>query len=183
MGFITKEQLAERKIQYVGINRDTGEFELSDKSLHPGIEGFLLGFDTHEFEYKGKMQKKFDVYLRDGALYQLQFGFYSWQTFKLMNSLLNVETLGEGGPLLITSGFEKDNFYINIEFDGAKIKWKYSYEDLKLKDLSKEAKEERRNKIIDKWYTDLMKVKPYIPESPVDTDFSDAKEPEDDDKF
>jgi hypothetical protein len=47
------------------------------------------------------------------------------------------------------------NFRIFVLLDGTYLKHKYSWESLKLKGLDAQAKEARRNKIIDTWFEKL----------------------------
>jgi len=188
MALLTDEEVKQNGINYLGINQDTGKFETTDKRLFPAVKGRLLGFNTHDFKYRDENIKKFDIFLKDDGIYQIQIGFFSWQTFKLLNSLMNITDMLNGGVLYVEAGKRNDNYNIRIEWNGEPIKWKKSFEELKLKDKTGKDKEAHRNKIIAKWFTDLMTVKPYTPsvtnnqnEGDDGFTYSDEKAKDDDD--
>jgi len=167
MGFITDEQLQHNKIQYAGIDQESGKFE-SNGSLFPAISGKLMGFGDHVFDFKNQPIKKFDIFIKDGeALIQINIGFYSWQTFKLMNSLLNIPNIKSKGEIMIKASKKDANYNIGLEFNGEWIKWKYSFDDLKFNGKEGDAKTAHRNKIIDKWFITLSELLPYTKDEPV----------------
>lgn len=165
MGAYTQEQINQNKTKFAGIDQKTGNFDVNG-NLFAKLDGQLLGFSEHEFEFQGKIEKKFDIFLKDdNSLFQIQLGFYSWHNFKLMNSLANIgEKLAKGGILGITSLKQKDNYSLYVDWNGENIKWKYSFEELKLKDMYNGNKIAKRNKIIDKWANLFTELKPYVPE-------------------
>ncbi|MCX7908198.1 MAG: hypothetical protein N2560_01590 [Ignavibacteria bacterium] len=149
-------------LTYVSLERETGKFEV-DGNLFEGIEGYLLGFGSHEFEFKGKKQKKFDIYLVDNdETYQIQLGFYSWLTLKVMNMLLSLQDFTNPKLLFIARKDKNENDNIFIKHKNSFLKWKYPFEELKLKDLEDNLKLKTRNEIIGKWYEHLLTLKPFV---------------------
>jgi len=164
MGLMTAEEIENGKVKWLSINQANGEFEHKGKT-YPAIKGKLLGFDTHEFDFKGKSQVKFDIYLEDrGDVYDVQFGIYSWVTWRLLNMLASVADLMNGNDsIMIRAGKEKDNYNISVFFNNKACKWKLKWEEAGLKGLDANSAEARRNKMIDKWAALFIEKKHYEP--------------------
>jgi len=166
MGPITDEQLQHGRVQFVSVNKDSGKFEMR-KNAYPAFEGFIAGFDKHEMKWKDQTFWKFDIYLQADLVYQVQFGFYSYTTLSLMNSLLSIaDKLTTNGVLRLEAGknSKSGENYVYLTWNGKKIEWKLPWEDLKFNGKEGDAKLEHRNKIIDKWYDALYTIKPYVAE-------------------
>jgi hypothetical protein len=164
MGPITEEEFEKRRTQYVAISQSTGKL-LINKKEYPAIEGKLIGFSKHEFTHNSISQVKFDIHLLCGETeYQVQFGFYSWVTLQIMNSLSSIEDLDDSfhGILQISATkTDADKYNVFLSMNGKSLKWKYDMEALKLKGLEKTKKETKRNKIIDTFYDALYSALPY----------------------
>ena len=160
MGAKTVEQIRQNRIKYASIDRESGLLMI-DGQEYGAIEGKLLGFNSHTFDFKGTPQKKFDVYLFDDGIYQVQVGFYSWVNFRLLNQLINIPDLKNGGVVEIATNMQDDNVNVFVRFNGVYLKHKYKYADLKFDGKDKDARVKHRDKIIDKWYSFLMELKPY----------------------
>ncbi|QLH52779.1 MAG: hypothetical protein CH6_0095 [Candidatus Kapaibacterium sp.] len=165
MGAISKDKLAKEQIQFVNIDKDDGGF-IVDGQTYPGFEGTFLGINTHEYEFKGKPQKKIDIYIEDGYVYCLEFGKYSWLAFKLLNQLLSVPpnelTAGNNHIRLIMKKKES-NLNIFVRWNGAYLRWKYKFSDLKFNGKDGEEKIAHLKKIVDKWFNVLYELKPFDP--------------------
>lgn len=166
MGPITDEQLQHGRIQFVSINKDNGKFEMR-KTAYPAFEGFIAGFDKHEMKYKEQTYWKFDIYLQGDLTYQMQFGFYSYRTLSLMNSLLSIaDKLNTNGILRLEAGKSTKNGedYLYLTWNGKKVEWKFPWADLKFNGKEGDGKIRHRDNIIDKWYETLFTIKPYVAE-------------------
>lgn len=182
MGLLSKEQLDARRIsiEFLSFDKDLGlcttKKDSSGKLILtavPGVEGYLMGFNSHEYEFKGKMQKKFDIFLQDNEFskrfIQLQFGMYSWQTWILLNKLLSVrDGIVRGEEVTIScanrTGCEFYDFF--IELSGKHLKQKFSRardnESLKFKEKGNtEDNEKIRNRHIDAWFSKILEVLPF----------------------
>ncbi len=171
MGLITQKQIDDMRPKWVSVDQNTGNFAIEEgekKLLFPAITGKLIGFGEHSFERKegAKAEQKFDIYLQDDEyVYQVQIGYHTWMAFKIMNSLLNVPDIKNRGELMIVSTKKGDNYNINLTYNGEWKGWKYSFEELHLKGKEKDAKDNLRNKIIDKWFAVLTELLPYQPKT------------------
>lgn len=165
MGLLTDEQIQQGKLNYVSINNLTGKLRC-DHVDYPGITGDFLGFNNHEYDYKGEPQKKLDIYISDnGTIYQVQFGFYSWMTLGILNSLSNIPNLGNGGKLKFTAIKDDSNQCVYINWNSKPVKWLKSMEELKISSIKDKVKKETfRDKIIDRFYELLFAKHPYNPE-------------------
>jgi len=141
---------------FVSLSQSEGKFEINGE-LFEGIGGTFLGIADHTFSFRGKDTRKLDLFLReeDGTILQVQVGFYSWLTLRLMNMLQSVPNLLGKEMKMFANKDEMGNFRIFVLLDGTYLKHKYSWDTLKLKGLDAQAKEARRNKIIDTWYEKL----------------------------
>lgn len=151
--------IKQNSILFVSVDKNSGKFEVGGE-LYEAVEGELLGFGSHEFDFQGRKIRKFDIFLGDGdSIYQLQFGFYSWTTLRLMNSLLSIQS--SAPKLLFIASKKNGNLNIFIREGKNYLKWKYPYEKLKLLGLPADQKEKRRNQIIEKWFEMLITLKPF----------------------
>ncbi len=166
MGVITQDELQKSKINYIGINKDEGGFTFNNFT-YPGIEGYLLGFDTHSFEYKGRPQHKFDIFIYDNTYYQVQFGRYSWLAFKLLNQLINIppDEMTASGKIKLILTKKDDNLNVFVQWNGKYLGWKYKFNTLKFENKTGLERELRRNKLIDKWIDILTELRRFTPES------------------
>ena len=162
MGAKTVDEARRNRIKFTAIDRETGLLMIEDKPFG-SVEGKLLGFNQHTFDYKGTPQKKFDVFLIDDGIYQIQIGFYSWVNFRLLNQIVNIENIKNGGLIEVSTNMVDDNVSIFVSWNGKNLKHKYKWADLKLDGKNAEEKQAHRNKIIDKWYAYLMELMPYDP--------------------
>ncbi len=164
MGLLTNEELEKMQIKFVAINKDDGGF-IVDGKTYPGIEGQLLGFSTHTYEFKSRQQTKFDIFLYDDYYYQVQFGKYSWVTFTLLNQLMSIpqEDFARLGKLRIIIKNKNDNLNVYTKWNGRNLPWKYTYQELGLLDISPEEKEKKRNNIIDRWINYITEAFPFDP--------------------
>ena len=163
MGAKTVEEARHGRLKFTTIHRDSG-FLLIDDKQYAAVEGKLLGFDQHTFDYKGTPQRKFDVFLSDDGIYQIQIGFYSWVNFRFLNQLINIEGMKAGGLLEVSTNMVDDNVTIFVKWNGKNLKHKYKWAELKFDNKSDAEKQAHRNKIIDKWYAHLTELMPYDPE-------------------
>jgi len=151
------------KYSYVSFNNDNGKLEFNG-SFYDYVEGEFLGVGAHEFEFKGRSQKKFDIYLYDqGIIYMVQFGFYTWNTYRLMNQLLNLDKLYCKLRIIVQKNND-DTTKIFVRKNGDFLKWKHRDLNAKLKVLPPDKKEQQRNKIIDAWYQQLLEKFSFDPE-------------------
>lgn len=165
MGILTKEQVHQSKI-FVSFNNDTGML-CTNKGDIPGIDGELLGFNSHPFEFKNKTYEKFDIWLKDTVtkeVFDIQIGLETWVCKSWMNKLLSIPEPYEG--ILRISPYKKDDMQCNpFYWNGKKLEPKVPEEKISItKEMSDEAKIKRRNALIGKWYEELMKRKPYDPD-------------------
>ncbi|MFN3327784.1 MAG: hypothetical protein ACK40U_02870 [Fervidobacterium pennivorans] len=166
MGAISKEELARNQVQYVSIDKDNGGFIFEEKN-YPGFEGIFLGINSHEYEFKGRIQSKLDIFLFDKTIYQLEFGKYSWLAFKLLNQLMSIppdELQGSNNQMRIFLTRKNDNLNIFVQWNGEYLKWKYKFDSLKFNSKNEDQKISHRNKIIDKWYNYLSEIKMFNPQ-------------------
>lgn len=172
MALITQEQLQQNKIVFVSIDKDNGGFIVEDKT-YPGIEGTLLGFNVHTYEYKGRTQTKFDVYIKDDALYEVEFGKYSWLAFKLLNQLISIpekEFTQPNGKIKLLLTKRDDNLNIFVQWNGKYLTWKYRFNVLKFAGKQGLEREVHRNNIIDRWCNILLEICLYDPTKIVSID-------------
>ncbi len=153
----------------MSINRDTGMFTTGKNGDEfPGIEGEFLGITSHQMEFKGDNYDKFDIYLKDnGAIYQIQFGLYSWLTLGIMNSMRSIENLKIGGKLFLSMKKSNDkdgNINLYLNWNNKPLKWKSSFEELGFTKLAKKDKDRHKDGIIDKWYNALFERVPFFEE-------------------
>jgi len=173
MGAKTIEQVRRNMVKFVTLDRESGLLVIDDNK-YAAVEGKLLGFNQHTFDYKGTQQKKFDVFLSDDGVYQIQIGFYSWVNFRLLNQLINIENIKAGGIIEISTNMIDDNISVFVKWNGKSLKHKYKYADLKFNGKGDDEKIKHRNKIIDKWYAHLMELMPYDPKEAEKPEESEA---------
>ena len=163
MGPVTEEEYEKQRTQFVSISQETGKLIINKKE-YPAIKGVLNGFSKHEYEFKGEMQVKFDIYLMcDETEYQVQLGMYSWITLGVLNSLSSIEHLGEAGDEILQLASFKDgeNYSIFLQLNGKNLKWKRSMDELKLTGLDKPKKKAKRDKIIDAMFEKMHGAMPH----------------------
>ncbi|HOK13356.1 MAG TPA: hypothetical protein PLU67_07270 [Candidatus Kapabacteria bacterium] len=165
MGLISKEELTKNQVKWVSIDQESGEFEL-DNHTYPAISGRLLGFGKHAYSFRNQTQEKFDIFIGDDAVYQLQFGYHSWTTWRLLNQLISqIDSINGHNNILLRAGKDKDgNFYIFAILDGKPLKWKYKYAEIFKDAKEKDKIETMRNKCIEKWASVLIEKKNYTPD-------------------
>jgi hypothetical protein len=153
-----------QRFHYVSFDNENGKFEYQNE-FFDYIEGEFLGVGSHEFTFKNRSQKKFDIFLFDeGKIFQVQFGFYTWLTYRLMNQLLNVSKKNTRIRIIL----QKDpdgNQKVFVKENGTFLKWKHKELNKKLKDLPPAKKEENRNKIIETWFETMLLNFPFDPET------------------
>jgi len=175
MGAIPNDEIKKNKIHFVGINKDEGGFIYQDET-YPGFAGILLGFGSHTYEFKGRTQIKFDLFLYDEVKYQIEFGKYSWLTFKLLNQLMNIpldELKGSNNFVRLFLTKKDDNLNIFVEWNGRFLGWKYKFKDLKFDGKEGPAREAHRNKIIDKWADFLLEAKAFDPTTKIEAELEE----------
>lgn len=165
MGLMTQSQIESAKPKWVSIDQSSGNF-IYKKELFPAIDGKLLGFGSHDFKYQGDEQTKLDIYLQDGAdVYDVQFGMYTWLTYRLLNFIMSVEPVFNGNDRLTLNCKKVDrNFNLFVMFNGTACKQKLNWEAAGMKKLEgdKTAQSDRRDKMIDKWVEMLLEKKKYV---------------------
>ena len=162
MGILTENDVRPN-ITYIAFDTKSGQLT-SQGELISGVSGKLLGFDEHTFNYEGIDNQKFDIVLEDaGKIYQLQFGKHTWTAYMIMNSLHSLdlsdpETLKQG--ILRIVGYQKDGKNrMYITFNGERLSWKYTAEDMKLPE-DKDKRNERKNVLCDHMFGVLFEALP-----------------------
>lgn len=174
MGLLTKEDLSKTHVKWVSIDQESGEFSL-DNQTYPAISGKLLGFDKHAYTFRNSNQEKFDIFIGDDNVYQVQLGLYSWTTWRLLNQIVSkIDNINGHNNIILRAGKDDNgNFTMFAVLDGAPLKWKYKWAEAfgDIKDRSKI--EEKRNKFIDKWANALIEKKKFSPQMPTNEETED----------
>lgn len=167
MGLLKLEDVSENDIRFVRLNQKNDLFICRDVE-YPGVDGMLQGFAEHEFIFGNKPQKKFDIFLTSGdGILQIQFG-YSYTLLSLINCLMAIKDLKYNDILKIIIKKNKNGnpslqvFYTNNDesIRGQYIKWRFSYDELKLSNLGSVEQEARKNKILAEWTKKLIESLP-----------------------
>lgn len=180
MSIVTQEMLdaGRTRFQYVSFDKDDGLIhntkDPSGKIISspiPGIQGYFLGIGEHDFEYKDKQFKKLDIYIKDddnGSLvWQVQFGYYTWATWFILNKLLTVrESLKANDVFRIVAQKGDDGFYTwFISVNGTQLKQKFTRSQdaklLKFKPNGDPDNDKIKNKHIDTWFIKLCEMIKY----------------------
>jgi len=191
MGLMTPEQAKQRqgKMIYLSYDKSLGMCtkEKSDGKLITigAIEGYLMGISSHVFESDEGPTTKFSIFVRNNdevsEMFQLQNGFYTWNTWGLLNKLLSVsDKIAKGEQVVISCAKRKErkghDFF--IELSGRQLKQKFSSktDNDKLKFLAMDqvdANKKIRDRHIDAWFEKIFGI---IPNTKDLTFESDAKE-------
>jgi len=165
MGLISKDEMNKNQVKWVSIDQESGEF-LFNNTTFPAISGKLLGFDKHTYTFRNSDQQKFDIFIGDDQVYQVQIGYYSWTTWRLLNQLVSkIDNINGHNYILLRAGKDKDgNFTTFAVLDGSPLKWKYKWAEAFGEEKNRNKLEERRNKFIDKWANALIEKKNYTPD-------------------
>ena len=180
MGARTQEYVNANKTAFANVDMKTGNFEV-DKVTYPQIDGKFRGFSVSEFQHEGRLIKKFVIHLEDDRNYQIAIGRYSYLTLSVLNSFKNTADLQYDDIIALSAKKSKDDkFSIFVNQNGDPIKWKASFEDLKLTKQANGAKEALRDKIIDKWINDFIASHPFQQKAIIVTDPETGEVLEDD---
>lgn len=180
MGIVTQEMLDAGRIrfQYISFDKDDGLVQnVKDSNGKittnpiPGIQGYFLGINAHDFEYKDKPLKKLDIYLKDdeqsNVIWQIQFGFYTWATWFILNKLLTVrEGIKSGDNFQIVAQKGEDDFFTwFLSRNGIQLKQKFTRSQdakiLKFKANGDPDNDKIKNKHIDTWFEKLCETMKY----------------------
>ena len=178
-GLLTEEQVQQSQLNFVSIDQASGQFTCN-KKLYPGIEGDFLGFDSHDYDFKGEPQKKLDIYIAiNGGVFQVQFGFYSWLTHGLLNCMSNIPNLSAGGKIKFVANKVDQNYNVKVTWNSKAISWFKTMEELKYGNLKGKDKEAYRDKVINRFFELLDGKHHYNPEEevPVQEDSEPTSEP------
>lgn len=169
MGLISKDEMNKSQVKWVSIDQESGEF-LFNNTTFPAISGKLLGFDKHAYTFRNSDQQKFDIFIGDDHVYQVQLGYYSWTTWRLLNQLVTqIDNIDGYNNIILNAGKDKNgNFFVFAILDGKSLKWKYKWSEAFGDEKDRTKIEERRNKFIDKWATALIEKKKFQPQMPDD---------------
>lgn len=183
MGSLTREELNSRRPTwaFAGIDKSIG-LCLSKKNQQTGkvipqavaaIEGYFMGIDTHEYEFKGKQKKVFDVFLKDDKdplkMYRLQVGFYTYYAWTILNKMLSVSkelTVGEHWIISCSEESNNDIWNLFLEKSGTQLKQKFTREKDKEilgfkdgnDDKTKATNCDIRDKHINKWFSVISEI-------------------------
>lgn len=175
---MTPEQAKQRqgKMIYLSYDKSLGMCtkEKSDGKLVTvgAIEGYLMGIGSHIFASEDGESKKFSIFIRNNEdhseLFQLQNGFYTWNTWSILNKMLSVsDIIAKGEHILISCAKRKErkghDFF--LELSGRQLKQKFSSktdnDKLKFKPMEEtDANKKIRDKHIEAWYDKIFSLIP-----------------------
>lgn len=178
MGLMSPEQAKQRqgRMIYLSYDKSLGMCtkEKSDGKLVTvgAIEGYLMGIGSHVFESDEGPTTKFSIFIRNNEdqseLFQLQNGFYTWNTWGILNKLLSViDKIAKGEHIVVSCSKRKErkghDFF--IELSGRQLKQKFSSktdnDKLKFKPMEEaDANKIIRNKHIDAWFDKISEILP-----------------------